>query len=82
MPTTAAVTGGKPRKKTVRKTTTTTRKTTTTTRKKKVHHKPLGSFTVDQLKSQAKKLGIALSKDGKAKTKSQLERAIAAKRRK
>ncbi len=59
----------KPAKKTVRKA---TKKTT-----KKKTTKPV---TMEQLKKKAKRLGITLSKNGVAKKKLALQRAIAAKR--
>lgn len=77
-----SITGGAPkkRKSPTRKTTTkkkTARKTVKKTVKKAAHK----DMTVEQLKKKAKHLGIPLSKDGVAKNKAALKRAIASKSR-
>ncbi|MDE2095921.1 MAG: hypothetical protein KGL39_01590 [Patescibacteria group bacterium] len=50
---------------------------------KKRHHKKRGGAegkTLEQVKKEARRLGVTMSKDGHAKTKAQLMRAVAAKR--
>ena len=78
MPTTTA-TGGKPKSK----------KTKTKTKAKKPAKKVAAKKpakktgpSLEQLKKKARSLGIPLSKDGKAKTKTQLKASIAYKTKK
>ena len=73
MPTTggSAVTGGKKKKKAAGK------KKAAAGKKKTGHKKGGTGPSLLQLKKEAKRLGIPLSKDGKKKTKAGLQRAIA-----